>query len=153
VELRVVEMQTKLDNAVTTFRGGYNCAQAVLSAHCEDLNLDRNTALRLACGFGAGMARRQDVCGAVSGGIIVLGLRHGRGVNDDRSATETTYARARDLMERFQQRHGTCVCRELLNGCNIATTEGQAAFKSDDLLNRVCVPCVQSVMTILDELG
>lgn len=72
-------MNARRDVAVQKLLAGYNCAQAVLYAFCEDLGFDRDAALRLACGFGAGMARKQEVCGAVSGGIITLGLRHGRG--------------------------------------------------------------------------
>lgn len=145
-------MKTRLDIAVAKFRDSYNCSQSVLYAHCDDLNLDRNTALRLACGFGAGMGRKEEVCGAISGGILVLGLRHGRSEQDDRSATETTYAKTRELMERFQQRHGTFICKQLLNGCDLTTAEGQKSFKEKDLLNRVCTPCVESVITILDEM-
>jgi len=55
-------------------------------------------------------------------------------------------------MERFQQRHGTFICKQLLNGCDLTTAEGQKSFKEKDLLNRVCTPCVESVITILDEM-
>ena len=72
-------MTTKSDVAVEKFLAGYNCAQAVLFSFCDDLVFDKNTALKLACGFGAGMGRRQEVCGAIIGGIIALGLKHGRG--------------------------------------------------------------------------
>ncbi len=145
-------MGTPLDMALAKFAEGYNCSQSVLHAHCDELGLDRNTALRLACGLGAGMGRKGEVCGAVSGGVLVLGLRHGRGENDGRSATDTTYAKVRELMDRFQQRHGTVRCRELLGGCDLATPEGQKAFKEKDLFQRVCMPCVETVVRILEEI-
>jgi C_GCAxxG_C_C family probable redox protein len=145
-------MNTKHDDAVKKFCEGYNCAQSVLFAHCDALHLDKNSALRLATGFGAGMGRKEEVCGAVSGGILVLGLKHGRGEKDDRSATETTYARTRELMDKFQKRHGTFICKQLLNGIDLTTAEGQRSFKENDFLNRVCVPCVESVITILEEM-
>ena len=108
------------------------------------------TALKLACGLGSGMARKQDVCGAVTGGILVLGLRHGRGSKEDRSAMELTYLKTRELMDQFAQEHGTFVCRKLLNGCELTTDEGQKYFKDNDLRNKICVPCVQSVAGILE---
>jgi len=145
-------MKTKLDTAVSKFRDGYNCAQSVLYAHCDELKLNKDTALRLACGFGAGMGRKEEVCGAVSGGILVLGLRHGRGEKDDEAAKETTYARTMELMDKFQRRHGSFICRQLLNGIDLTTDEGRKSLKEDDLLNRVCVPCVESVMTILEQM-
>lgn len=109
-------------------------------------------ALKIACGFGAGMARKEEVCGAISGGILVLGLRYGRGSNDDRSATEATYLKTRALMDLFSTKHGTFICRELLNGCELTTEEGQKCFKENELLKKTCIPCVQSVVEILERI-
>ena len=145
-------MKTRNDVAVEKFLAGYNCAQAVLYSFCEALHFDEDVALRLACGFGAGMARKQEVCGAVSGGIIAIGLKHGRGEGQDRTPTEETYRRVRQLMSRFESKQGTCLCRNLLNGCDLNTPEGQQYFKQNDLLNRTCKPCVQSVVEILDDI-
>ena len=109
-----------------------------------------DTALKIACGLGAGMGRKEEVCGAVTGGILVLGMRHGRGSKDDRSAMQLTYAKTRELMERFSEKHGTFICRKLLNGCELTTEQGQRYFKENDLLNKVCKLCVQSVVEILE---
>lgn len=54
-------MKTRSDIALEKFLAGYNCAQAVLFSFCDDLGFDKNAALKLACGFGAGMARKQEV--------------------------------------------------------------------------------------------
>ena len=145
-------MNTKTEIAIGKFLEGYNCAQSVIYAFSDDMGFDKNTALRLACGFGAGMGRKQEVCGAVSGGILVLGFWYGRGEKDDRTAAELTYAKTRQLIETFHQRRGNFVCRQLLNGCDLATAEGQRTFKENDLLNKVCRPCVESVVEILEQL-
>jgi C_GCAxxG_C_C family probable redox protein len=143
---------TKSQRAISKFSGGYNCAQSVFYAFCEDLGMDPNTVLKVATGFGAGLARNGEVCGAVTGGIMVLGTRYGRGENEDRTATEATYARTRQLMDQFAQKHGTCLCRKLLNGCDLTTEEGQKYFRENDFSNKVCKPCVQSVVEILETL-
>ena len=122
----------------------------MLYAFRDESAMDEDTALKVACGLGAGMGRKQEVCGAVTGGILVLGLRHGRGSRDERPATEATYAKTRELMERFADRHGSCICRVLLNGCDPSTEEGKKQFKEKDLLNVVCRPCVQTVVEILE---
>lgn len=122
----------------------------MLYAFREESGLSEEMALKIACGLGAGMARKEEVCGAVTGGILVLGMRHGRGSKDDRSAQERTYAKTRELMDRFSEKHGTVICRKLLNGCELTTEEGQKYFKDNDLLNKLCVPCVQSVIMILE---
>lgn len=122
----------------------------MLHAFREESALEEDTALKIACGLGSGMGRKQEVCGAVTGGILVLGMRHGRGSRDERSATEMTYAKARDLMDFFAGRHGSCICRQLLNGCDLSTEAGQKQFKDGDLLNKVCKLCVQTVAEFLD---
>ena len=123
----------------------------MLYAFREEGDLSEETALKIACGLGAGMARKEEVCGAVTGGILVLGMRHGRGSKDDRSAQERTYAKTRDLMDCFSEKYGTVICRKLLNGCELTTEEGQKYFKDNDLLNKLCVPCVQSIVMILED--
>lgn len=145
-------MKTTLDKALSKMRDRYNCAQAVLYAYCEDLHLDSNTALRIGCGLGAGMGRKGEVCGAVTGGILVLGLRHGRGEKEDRSATEATYAKSRQLMDEFKRRHGSVICRDLLNGCDLSTPAGQQFFNDHDYGRCICWPCVESVVRILHEM-
>ena len=51
-------MTTKPDQAVATFNNGFNCAQAVFSTYAEEFGIDRTIALKISCGFGAGMGRR-----------------------------------------------------------------------------------------------
>jgi C_GCAxxG_C_C family probable redox protein len=145
-------MKTKSEVALEKFIEGYNCAQSVFYCFCDDLQFDKNTALKLACGFGAGMGRKQEVCGAVTGGIIILGAKYGRGENSDRTATELTYKKTREFMDRFAAKHGTFICRQLLGGCELTTEDGQKRYKENDLFNKVCKPCVQSVIEILEIL-
>lgn len=143
-------MKTKSEVAAEKFLSGYNCAQSVLYAFGPDLGLDGETALKVATGLGAGMARRGEVCGALTGGILVLGLKYGRGGQQDRSATEETYQKTLELMARFEKKHGSCLCRVLVEGCNLRTAEGQQFFKEHDLLHKTCVGCVQ---TVVEELA
>ncbi len=145
-------MKDRSEIAVDKFLSGYNCAQAVLYSYCEDFHFDKDTALKLACGFGAGMGRRQEVCGAVSGGIIVIGLKYGRGLADERPATERSYRLTRELMERFEREHGSCICRKLLDDIDLMTEEGQRYLKDNDIINKTCKHCVRSVVRILDDI-
>ena len=145
-------MSAKTEAAVTKFLCGYNCAQSVLYAFHDELGLDEDQALKIATGFGAGMARKQEVCGAVTGGILVLSLRYGRDSKQDRAATDQTYKRVRELMGQFEAKHGSCICRQLLDGTDLSTETGQRRFKENDLLNQVCEPCVQDVVEILEQL-
>jgi len=145
-------MNNKVEIAVDKFMSGYNCAQSVFYSFCDDLHFDKETALKLACGFGGGMGRKEEVCGAVTGGIIVIGLKYGRSEKTDRTATEITYKKTRELMDGFAKKHGSYICRKLLNGCELTIEEGQKQFKENDLLNKICKPCVQSVVEILEPI-
>jgi len=145
-------MKTRSEVAVETFLSGYNCAQAVLSTYGHELGLDTETALKVATGLGAGMGRQGEVCGAVTGAILALGLKYGRGGQQDRSATERTYQKTQELIGQFEQRHGSCLCRVLLDGCDLRTPEGQQQFRDHDLLRKTCVSCVRTVADIMAEL-
>jgi C_GCAxxG_C_C family probable redox protein len=143
---------TKSEQAASKFLEGYNCAQSVFYSFCEDLGFEKRNALKIACGFGAGMGRKEEVCGAVTGGIIVISAKYGRVEKDDRTAQENTYKKTRELMDQFAEKFGTYICRELLNGCDLTTEEGQKSFKEKDMLNKICVPCVKRVVSILEEI-
>lgn len=145
-------MKNRTDTAVSKFLEGYNCAQAVFYSFCDDLGFEKETALKIACGFGGGMGRKEEVCGAVSGGILVLGAKYGRGGKDSKKVAELTYQKTRELMDEFAGRHGTYICRELLGGCELRTKDGQKTFKRNDLLHKTCKPCVQSVVDILEKM-
>jgi len=145
-------MGTKNETAIQKFTSGYNCAQAILYSFKDEINIDGDTALKMACGFGAGMGRKGEVCGAVTGGIIVIGAKYGRGENDEKTATEKTYTKTRELMNKFETKHGAFICRDLLNGCDLSTEEGQMNFRNNDLFNATCKKCVGSVVQILEEI-
>jgi len=135
------------------FLAGYNCAQAVLFAHCDNLGIDKDLALRLACGLGAGVAREGEICGAVSGAIVAIGIKYGRGEGEDKAKAEETYARAAEFMAKFKERHGSVSCREL-TGCDLRTAEGRRVFVENDLLHRTCARCVETADEfLLAEIG
>lgn len=138
--------------AIAKFAEGYNCAQAVFYSFCDYLNYDKDIALKLSCGFGAGMGRKEEVCGAVSGGIMVIGMQYGRGEKQDRSFTEQTYQKTSEFMDRFKEKHGTYICRKLLGDCELTTQEGQAEFNKKDLLKNVCKQCVGDVVDMLENI-
>ena len=145
-------MNNKNETAVQKFTSGYNCAQSVLFACSDEIDIDKNTALKIAWAFGAGMGKKQEICGAITGGIMAISLKYSRFQNADNSTTDKIYSKTRELMDKFQGKHGTCKCSELLQGCNLSTDEGQKYIKENDLFNKTCVECVRSAATILEEI-
>ena len=88
---------TKGEIAKNNFMQGYNCAQAVLLAFCDDLGFDEQTALMLASPFGGGIGRMREVCGAFTGAVMVLGLKFGNTIGNDRAAKGKDYERVQLL--------------------------------------------------------
>ena len=126
-----------------------NCAQSVLAAFAEDYGLEKEKALQAAVGFGAGMGRLQETCGAVTGAIIVLGLSSGFKESDGREKINDVYAKVRGLVNDFSARKGTVKCRELL-GCDLLTDEGQKYFKEHSL-SKDCQGYVRLVCELLEK--
>ncbi|MFO7569111.1 MAG: C-GCAxxG-C-C family protein [Smithellaceae bacterium] len=145
-------MSARAEIADAKFVEGYNCAQSVLFSFSDQTKLAHGLALQLACGFGAGMGRKGEVCGAFTGGLMVLGALFGRGENETSRATEEVYEKTRILYARFSALQGSCLCRELLNGCDLTTPEGQKYFKDNDCLNAICRPCVRDAVEIVESL-
>lgn len=102
------------ENAKEKFACGYNCAQAVFCAHAKELGIDENIAYRLSEGFGGGMGTK-NVCGAVSGMIMVAGMRSDADLSQVGKTKLDTYETVRGLTKEFKAEYGTLNCGELLD--------------------------------------
>ena len=120
-------MSEKAQRAKALFLEGYNCAQAVAGAFAPEMGLSVDAAARLASGFGGGMGRMREVCGAVSG--MTLAASALRGYNDPKAGPEKTdtYAMIQELAGRFRAENGSIICRELLAKAGAAPAGGTAA--------------------------
>ncbi len=105
---------TKGELAKKYFEDGFNCAQSVLLAFCEDFGLDKNTALMLSSPFGGGMGRMREVCGTVSGMFMVLGLAEGYSSAESSPQKAQLYKSVQALADRFKKDNGSIICRDLL---------------------------------------
>ena len=137
--------------AVNKFKEGYNCAQSLLFCYVDKLNISKDIALRISTGFGAGMGRKQNVCGAISGGILVLNLLYGRGEKEEKQKQDVNYSKVRELINKFENIHGTINCKKLLGDCDLLTVEGQEKFNSENLIEN-CYKYVEDTVKILNEI-
>lgn len=124
----------KSEEALKDFGTKYNCSQAVISVFCEELGLDKDLALKLSQGFGGG-ASRGELCGAVSGGIMALGLKYG----DD----------SKPYIEKFEKRieelYGSIRCEEML-GYNVSNEEDNKIIENKNLKTTMCPKIVEDVI-------
>ena len=140
--------QSKVDDAVACFNDGYNCSQAIFSTYCEEFGVDKKNALKIACGFGAGMGRLQETCGAVTGAYLLIGLMYGKSSIDDDPAKEKTYDLVREFATLFEERNKTTNCRELL-GIDLISGDRQTAAER---VKEVCPKVVQDAAEIIEKL-
>jgi C_GCAxxG_C_C family probable redox protein len=144
-------MGEKVEAAVACFREGFSCSQAILATYGDDFGLPRETALRAAAALGAGMGRLGEVCGAVAGALIVIGLKHGHTEATDKETKEKNYALVRDFSDRFRSRNGALCCRELL-GCDLTTAEGVEEARQKGLFAERCPCFVRDAAEILEDV-
>ncbi|MFX0023106.1 MAG: C-GCAxxG-C-C family protein [Candidatus Hermodarchaeota archaeon] len=142
---------TNVEKAISSFRDDLNCAQSVLSTFSTQYGLNLDTALKLASGFGGGMGRLGNTCGAVTGAFMVIGLKNGMGIDKNTDAKEKTYQLIRKFSEKFKDMHGSLMCKQLL-GCDISTTDGKEYFNQNDLFEKKCLQYVKNAVKILEEI-
>lgn len=137
--------------AVQFFGRGFNCAQSVLAALGPITGLDRETALRVGAAFGAGIGRQGEICGALTGAMLAIGLKFGKVKPEDDGAKEQTYYLVQKLAEEFRNRHGSILCRELL-GCDLSTPEGLREARERNLFRLICPGYIKDSVDILEKI-
>jgi C_GCAxxG_C_C family probable redox protein len=143
-------MSTPVENALAIFGQGFNCSQAVFSAFATNFGLDKETALKLAAPFGGGVARRGEICGAVTGALLVLGLARGA---DKPAGKDAIYILAQEFMRLFEQKNSSLLCRDLID-CDISTPEGWLMARQAGKFSSTCPLLVRDaagfVQTLLE---
>jgi C_GCAxxG_C_C family probable redox protein len=142
---------TNREEAEALFAGGFNCAQSILAAFGVDLGLERDTALKLASPFGAGMARTGQVCGAVTGAVMVIGLKFGAANSWNKIQKARVQKRAQQFIERFRERHSDINCCELI-GVDLGTEAGRKEAKRLKIFESRCMNFVRDAAEILDAI-
>jgi C_GCAxxG_C_C family probable redox protein len=140
-----------VETACAYYDMGCSCAQSMLAGFGSHWDFPSDLALRIASPFGGGMGRMGEVCGAVSGALMIIGLRVGPACVEDTESKEAAYVIGRAYAERFRERRGTILCRELLS-CDISTTENLLMARETDLFKRTCPGVVRDAAEVLVEV-
>ncbi len=137
------------EKAVKLFCDGYNCAQAVFGAFADDLGFDEKTALKIAAPFGGGFGRQREVCGAVSGMLMVFGYLYGYENAETGEIKMQHYEQTRALCDAFKKQNGSIICREILKDAEVGGTPEKRTQQYYS--ERPCVRCVRTASEILEE--
>ncbi len=104
---------TKKELAIANHVRKYNCAQSVVCAFAKEIGVDEKTLFRLSEGFGSGMGSMQGTCGALSGAIMLAGLKTSDGNLESPATKADTYKLSREMLTRFREKTGGSICKEL----------------------------------------
>ena len=141
---------SNVDKAVALF-DRFNCAQSVFAACGAGDGMSEQMCLIVAGPFGGGMGRMGETCGALTGALMALGVRHGQEMaTDPAQARGPLYERVARLANAFREQNGALTCREL-TGCDLRTPEGQEQFKARDLHHTLCRKLVASAAQLVEE--
>ncbi len=135
--------------AIQYFMEGYNCAQAVIMAYSDLIGMDEKACARLSSSFGGGMGRMREVCGAVSGMLMVAGCLYGYEGPEEGEIKKTHYSRVQHLAEQFRKEAGSIICREILK--NSTTDPNPSPRTAEYYKERPCARMVAIAARVMEQ--
>jgi len=139
------------EKARELFLEGYNCAQSVFVSFCDEMNLERQTALKLSSSFGGGMGRLREVCGAVSGMFMVAGVLYGYDDPVDQNTKAEHYARIQNLASEFLKQNKSIICRDLLGNEGTSSSPVPEVRTAEYYERRPCIDLVGDAARIMEK--
>lgn len=125
---------------------GFNCAESVLLALCREMGIESSLIPRIATGFGGGIGHTGDICGAVTGAVMALGIRFGRSDPQDKETRDKLYLLVESFLRKVEKNLGHLDCLSLI-GVRLNTEEGLKRYRRENLREkcRLIVTTVESI--------
>jgi C_GCAxxG_C_C family probable redox protein len=142
----------KEEKAVEYFRNKFNCSQSVFAVFGPEYGIPENDCLKISCAFGGGMGRQQHTCGAVTGALLAIGLKYGKGIDDPEEMKQLTYLKTREFFNEFKKIHGSTNCRDLLDGLDMTDPEDHKKIMERKLFDIKCEKYVADAVSITKKL-
>ncbi len=143
-------MMSKKAVAALNFNSSLNCCQSIVGAYAEECGLNRHTALKISACFGGGM-KKGEVCGAVSGALMVLGLKKGYFLEEDVHGKERSALYTQMFIDRYENSQGAITCKGLL-GHDLSIPSERAKIQEKGLFGEVCPKAIETAVEILEEI-
>lgn len=141
----------KSENAVKCFTDGFNCAQAVLSSFSEEYSCPKELALKISGAFGSGMGQLGETCGAVTGALMIIGLKYGKYKSSDTESKDRTYACVKQYSDIFKLRFGSIKCTDLIK-FNLSNHEELIEARKAGVFQSICPELIKCSVEILESL-
>lgn len=132
-------MKSRVEDTIKRHQSGYNCAQAVVCTYCDLLGTEEQTAFCMSEGFGAGMGDMEGICGALSGAVMLAGLKNSDKNLEAPKTKGKTYQLSKEITKRFRERCGATVCKNL-KGIETGTPK------------YACADCIRTAAAIAEDV-
>lgn len=143
--------QKQRKSASFLYKDGFRCCQAVLLSFAGQFDLNPEIATRIATGFGGGVSRLGEMCGAVTGAVMAIGLKFGQTNKEDEKGREITYYYVEEFIDQFKTRNASINCKELI-GLDLNTPEGLKRCRDEKINEKVCKKFVEDAEEILTKI-
>jgi C_GCAxxG_C_C family probable redox protein len=142
---------SKAEKAKKQSEKGFSCAPAVFSTYSEQFGLEKELALKIACGFGGGIGRTGRTCGAVTGAVMVIGLKHGQADLADEESRQKTHELIKKFIDKFTALHGSIECRQLI-GYDLSDSAELKLARESGVFRKKCAGFVYDAARILEDV-
>jgi len=142
----------KTTKAIDYFRNNFNCSQSVLATFGPEYGLSEDDCLKISTAFGGGMGRQQHICGALTGALMVLGLKYGKGLNDPEEKKRYTYQLTKEFFDEFKKLNGSENCLELLDGLHMNNPDDNKKIVERNYYDIRCEKYVSDAVNILAKI-
>ena len=132
------------------FMRGQDCGQVVFSHYADELGITYDKANRIASAFGGGSGIG-ETCGAVVGALIVIGMKFGHSGPDDMEQRNELMAKRAEFLQKWNERRGTCMCRDLLGHDITKPGEFEKVLEEGTMFS-LCPELVMDAIDVLDEM-
>ncbi len=139
------------ERALDYYFNGFNCAQSVIASFADKLEIDEEVVLKMASGFGGGMGRMQETCGAVTGAFMVIGFLRGKYKLGDEEAKEKTNQLIQEFSQKYTEKFGSINCKALIE-FDLNTEEGRQQAEKEDVFLKKCSNYVKDSVELLEEI-
>jgi len=147
--MKEIDVKVRTEQAIENFKKGYNCAQSVALAYADLFHVDMETIKQLSAPFGGGMGRLREVCGAVTGAFLILGMEYPVTVPNDRPSKAANYAAVQRVGLQFKDRMGSYICADLLKIGRYPENPNPEDRNAEYYAKRPCAYCVAIAAEIL----
>ena len=143
-------MSEESEYSITCFNDGFSCSQAVLASHCEKLGLEKELAFKISGAFGGGMGYAGEACGAVTGALMLIGLKYGKYKKEDLESKDKTYSIVKDYIDHFKKKHNSIKCSDLIK-YDLSIYEELLKARESGVFKTICPLLVKDSIEIVEK--